>query len=99
MSRPLPPLMESRKVVGAARPPVGEGPPTRVVLAGLRQLRPPLPVLVGVGLMSLVPLALLVVAGYVAVRVLGGDAPVWLRIVAAVPSVGLPFLLAALAWR
>jgi hypothetical protein len=91
--------MESRKVLGAARPPVGEGPPTRAVLAGLRRLRPPLPVLVGVALMSLVPLALLGVAGYVASRVLGGDAPVLLRAVAAVPAVGLPLLLSALAWR
>jgi hypothetical protein len=91
--------MESRKVLNAARPPLGEGPSTRVVLAGLRQLRPPAAVLAGVALMTLAPLALLALTGWVAVGVLGDDYPLVLRLVVAVPAVGLPFFLAALAWR
>jgi hypothetical protein len=94
-----PPVTESRKVLLAARPPVGEGPSTREVRAGLRELRPPLPVLVAGALMALVPLILLVLAGYVAVQVITGDEAWWVRALKLIPSVGLPFFLSALAWR
>jgi hypothetical protein len=100
MSRPggLPPLMETRKVLLAARPPVGEGPPTREVLAGLHRLRPPLPVLVAFGLMCLVPLTLLALSGWLILNA-WRDGGVVLALVKTVLLGGIPFMLAALAWR
>ena len=98
MSRPVP-LMESRKLLTAARPPVGEGPSTRTVLRGLREVRPPAPVLLGVALMSLVPLALLGVTVFLAVRLVVADTALFWRLLMSVPVVGTAFLLSALSWR
>ncbi|QNG36327.1 hypothetical protein F1C76_06765 [Geodermatophilaceae bacterium NBWT11] len=94
-----PPLMETRKVLQAARPPVGEGPPTREVLAGLRRRRPPAAVLLAVALMALVPLVLLVLALLVLVDTWTGDDGVFLSLVKTVLFSGTLFLLSALAWR
>ena len=94
-----PPVTESRKVLLAARPPVGEGPSTREVRAGLRGLRPPTAVLAAGALMAVVPLALLLLAAYVAVSIVTGDSSWWVSALKLVPSVGVPFLLAALSWR
>lgn len=60
--------MESKKVLAAARPPVGLGPPTSVVLRDLREVRPPAAVLVGFLLSALAPLGLLAAAAVVVVE-------------------------------
>ena len=100
MSRPgqLPPLMETGKVLGAARPPVGEGPSTREVLAGLRRLRPPASVLVAVAVMAVVPLVLLGLAVAALVWTWRTDG-VLLGLVKTVLFAGTLFLLSALSWR
>ncbi|WP_157518933.1 hypothetical protein [Modestobacter sp. Leaf380] len=101
MSRPgqLPPLMETRKVLAAARPPAGEGPPTREVLRGLRELRPPVSVLVGVALMALMPLGLLVLSLWLLAATWTGPDGVFLSLVKTVLFSGTLFLLSALSWR
>jgi hypothetical protein len=85
--------------VQGAGPPRGFGPPVATVLLGLRQLRPPAPVLVAALLLAAVPLALLALAALLGLRLLGSDLWLVLRLVGLVPVVGVPFLLAALAWR
>lgn len=100
MSQPgrMPPLMETRKVLGAARPPVGEGPPVGEVLAGMRRLRPPSPVLAAVALMALVPAALLALAVAALVWTWTSDG-VALALVKTVLFAGTLLLLAGLCWR
>lgn len=91
--------MESAKAVQGAGPPRGFGPPVGTVLAGLRRLRPPLPVLVAAGLLAVVPAALLVSGALLGRQLLGSDLWLVVRVVGLVPVVGVPVLLAALAWR
>ncbi len=90
--------METRKVLQAARPPVGEGPPTRAVLAGLRRLRPPASVLVAVLVMALVPLVLLVGAVSLVVGTWSTDG-VFVALATTLLLGGLLVVLSALAWR
>ncbi|SDP52355.1 hypothetical protein SAMN05660199_04126 [Klenkia soli] len=99
MSAPLPPLMESAKAVQGAGPPRGFGPPVGVVLAGVRHLRPPAPVLAAAALLAVVPVALLALAVLLGYQLLGSDLWLFFRAVFLVPVVGVPFLAAALAWR
>ncbi|MCO7221991.1 hypothetical protein [Klenkia sp. PcliD-1-E] len=94
-----PPLMESRKVLAAARPPEGTGPTTAAVLRGLARVRPPLPVLLATVLLALVPLALLVVAVRYAVGIAGNDWPLAGKLVGGVLLCGVLFLLSALSYR
>ncbi len=91
--------MESAKAVQGAGPPRGSGPPVAAVLAGVRQLRPPAPVLVAAVLLAVAPAALLVLAVLLGQQLLGSDLWLPLRVVGLVPVVGVPSLLAALAWR
>ena len=91
--------MESAKAVQGAGPPRGFGPPVGAVLAGGRQLRPPAVVLGAAALLAVAPVALLTLAVLLAGQLLGSDLWGVVRVVGLVPVVGVPVLLAALAWR
>lgn len=90
---------EARKALDAAGVPEGEGFATSDVLRGLREVRPPASVLVGVGIMAVLPLGLLALAGYIAVSIVTSDSAWWVNVLRFIPGVGLPFVLSALSYR
>ncbi|MEI4270307.1 hypothetical protein TEK04_01105 [Klenkia sp. LSe6-5] len=94
-----PPVMETRKVLAAARPPVGPGPSTAAVLRGWSRVRPPVPVVLATVLLLVVPLALLGVAVRYAVSIAGGDWPLLGKLAGGFLLCGVLVMLAALAVR
>ena len=99
MSQPRLTTNDWGKVLRVTRPPEGTGPSIAEVLRGLRDRRPPLVVGVAWVLALLFPLALVAVAGLVAVRMVTADSNVVNRAVLGGLIVGLLLGLAAFALR
>jgi len=97
MTAARPPLMESKKVLAAARPPAGLGPRTSDVLRGLSVAPPPPAVLIGFLLAALAPLGLLAAAVVIVIEMssYGG----WYIKAFMVMFTAVTLVLAGLAWR
>ncbi|MBB3677848.1 hypothetical protein [Modestobacter versicolor] len=99
MSQPRLTTNDWGKALQAARPPEGTGPSTAEVLRGLREHRPPVPVLAAWVLGLLFPLALVAIAVLVVVREATADGNLANRVVIGALLVGVLLGVAGLSLR